>query len=284
MVRIKSVNMILPDEPTQRCTFKKTMQDKKSKWKIKGRWKGFLLFVVLLNLINCTSCEMSMMMLGDQVDSQLDTYSEFGANSPADLIPANEVSLMNLTDQNQSLSLNQFFDYSSSYLDDEQDQLSQSTSLSGQDASNPLQIASNSSKTRRQVLSSDLSDWPDYEASLSSFGLNAIPDINNNKQANNNRVLIADHSSWSGSAFKNLQAASNPSLQQIASATITATAIATSSTNKMGPLFSREPPGFIYYLNSSDLVIPCAAIGNPEPTIVSTRKHIKFSLSFSLLL
>lgn len=42
-----------------------------------------------------------------------------------------------------------------------------------------------------------------------------------------------------------------------------------SSGQKMGPQFSREPPSFVYYLNSTDLVIPCSASGNPEPAIVS---------------
>lgn len=39
---------------------------------------------------------------------------------------------------------------------------------------------------------------------------------------------------------------------------------------KVGPQFTREPPAFIHYLNSSDLVIPCAASGSPAPTIVSS--------------
>lgn len=39
--------------------------------------------------------------------------------------------------------------------------------------------------------------------------------------------------------------------------------------SKMGPQFIKEPPSFINYLNSSDLVIPCSASGNPAPTIVS---------------
>lgn len=38
---------------------------------------------------------------------------------------------------------------------------------------------------------------------------------------------------------------------------------------KMGPQFIKEPPSHISYLNSSDLVVPCAASGNPAPTIVS---------------
>lgn len=38
---------------------------------------------------------------------------------------------------------------------------------------------------------------------------------------------------------------------------------------KVGPQFIKEPPSFIHYLNSSDLVVPCAASGNPAPTIVS---------------
>lgn len=38
---------------------------------------------------------------------------------------------------------------------------------------------------------------------------------------------------------------------------------------KIGPQFVKEPPSFIHYLNSSDLVIPCAASGQPTPTIVS---------------
>lgn len=38
---------------------------------------------------------------------------------------------------------------------------------------------------------------------------------------------------------------------------------------KMGPQFSVEPPSQLHYLNSSDLVIPCAATGNPNPSIVS---------------
>ena len=38
---------------------------------------------------------------------------------------------------------------------------------------------------------------------------------------------------------------------------------------KVGPQFIREPPSFIHYLNSTDLVIPCAASGNPAPSIVS---------------
>lgn len=40
---------------------------------------------------------------------------------------------------------------------------------------------------------------------------------------------------------------------------------------KSGPQFIKEPPSFIHYLNSSDLVIPCSASGNPQPLIVSTR-------------
>lgn len=43
--------------------------------------------------------------------------------------------------------------------------------------------------------------------------------------------------------------------------------------NKVGPQFLREPPSFIHYLNSSDLVIPCAASGNPTPTIVSVQSR-----------
>lgn len=39
--------------------------------------------------------------------------------------------------------------------------------------------------------------------------------------------------------------------------------------NKLGPQFVREPPSLIHYLNSSELVIPCSASGNPQPTIVS---------------
>lgn len=38
---------------------------------------------------------------------------------------------------------------------------------------------------------------------------------------------------------------------------------------KMGPQFIKEPPSLIHYLNSSDLVIPCSATGNPQPAIVS---------------
>lgn len=38
---------------------------------------------------------------------------------------------------------------------------------------------------------------------------------------------------------------------------------------KIGPSFTREPPGFIHYLNSSDLVIGCSASGQPPPSIVS---------------
>lgn len=43
------------------------------------------------------------------------------------------------------------------------------------------------------------------------------------------------------------------------------------SQQKVGPSFTREPPAFIHYLNSSDLVIPCAASGQPAPSIVSVR-------------
>jgi len=44
----------------------------------------------------------------------------------------------------------------------------------------------------------------------------------------------------------------------------------TAAAPKAGPQFTREPPSFIHYMNSSDLVIPCAASGNPAPTIVSS--------------
>lgn len=40
--------------------------------------------------------------------------------------------------------------------------------------------------------------------------------------------------------------------------------------SKMGPQFIKEPPSYISYLNSTDLVIPCSASGNPAPTIVSS--------------
>ena len=62
---------------------------------------------------------------------------------------------------------------------------------------------------------------------------------------------------------------------------------------KAGPQFIKEPPGLVHYLNSSDLVLPCAASGNPAPTIVSRalgslaprrREHFFFSLSLSLSL
>lgn len=43
---------------------------------------------------------------------------------------------------------------------------------------------------------------------------------------------------------------------------------------KSGPQFIKEPPSFIHYLNSSDLVIPCAASGNPTPTIVSSSSLV----------
>lgn len=43
---------------------------------------------------------------------------------------------------------------------------------------------------------------------------------------------------------------------------------------KIGPQFIREPPGYIHYLNSSDLVIPCTASGNPPPTVVSNIEKL----------
>lgn len=48
---------------------------------------------------------------------------------------------------------------------------------------------------------------------------------------------------------------------------------------KMGPQFSKEPPSLIHYLNSSDLVIPCSAQGNPQPTIVSDLLELNFLAS-----
>jgi hypothetical protein len=44
--------------------------------------------------------------------------------------------------------------------------------------------------------------------------------------------------------------------------------------NKIGPHFVKEPPSFIHYLNSTDLIIPCAASGNPAPTIVSVLTDV----------
>lgn len=52
------------------------------------------------------------------------------------------------------------------------------------------------------------------------------------------------------------------------------------SWQKAGPQFVKEPPSFIHYLNSSDLVIPCVASGNPAPTIVSVF-HLSVRLFFS---
>lgn len=50
--------------------------------------------------------------------------------------------------------------------------------------------------------------------------------------------------------------------------------------SKMGPQFIKEPPSYINYLNSSDLVIPCSASGNPTPTIVSDSAHLSGRASF----
>lgn len=45
-----------------------------------------------------------------------------------------------------------------------------------------------------------------------------------------------------------------------------------SNDGKFGPQFVVEPPQYTRYLNSSDLVLPCSASGNPQPTIVSLIK------------
>lgn len=62
--------------------------------------------------------------------------------------------------------------------------------------------------------------------------------------------------------------ASGPMLSQSSSSSSKGSTSLTSQ--KMGPNFTREPPSHIHYLNSTDLVIPCQASGNPTPTIVSS--------------
>lgn len=109
---------------------------------------------------------------------------------------------------------------------------------------------------RRQI--GDLSALPDYDSYLLRQAQPQLVDLDYRQQA---RFPAADKQAESSDELFSDKFIQQQQQQQASRGG--------RSEAKMGPQFTREPPSFVRYLNSSELVIPCAASGNPTPSIVS---------------
>lgn len=182
-----------------------------------------------------------------------------------------------LASDNQSLSL---LDYSAiNFSDDDDIIIEQQTQSSEAKQSAPESdyptSGSSSSRNlwRRQVFG---------DGSVELFGPNSLT-----LDYDSYRLPVANFDTPTPEAytrrFTSASDISSPSLSASASATASSSASTLPNSQisaslkdssgqyqqKSGPQFIKEPPSFIHYLNSSDLVIPCSASGNPQPTIVS---------------
>lgn len=240
----------------------------------------FLLFLFLIySLTNNVTCDLRLPSTSNKFDD-IDEMPQMSASNGQFLVPAIYASNLGSegSSSNSSIAL---FDYGSfSGFDD-----IGIIGASGEQEQLPI---SSRSLTRRQVLAlgdpmnSDLSDYDAYSA-MSALSKSNLP------LGTDSSLPVSSSGSFMGSvpgtflsgliSRNGLGSDDEPSLNSIGQQQQQQQQVSSSMGNqaniqanqKTGPTFLKEPPSFIYYLNSSDLVIPCVASGNPEPTIVSIK-------------
>lgn len=185
-----------------------------------------------------------------------------------------------LATDNQSLSL---LDYSAINFSDDDIIVDQPEKVVATDRLNfdysPPSLSSRS-LWRRQVLndgSVELLGPNTLALDYDSYRLPVAVDLPKS-EAYTRRFLTASETSSSSSPSLSSSGSSSSSPSSLPNLQISSSSKDSTSQfqqqQKSGPQFIKEPPSFIHYLNSSDLVIPCSASGNPQPTIVSLLTSI----------